>query len=75
MLFGSLNVSDAVAKNMLTSLSLTQGGKLKGIVFFLAKTFDFFYLNKRRYLSVLPPTHGLLRKREDVCFCCLSLKS
>ncbi len=35
MLFGSLNVSDAVAKNMLTSLSLTQGRKLKGIVFFI----------------------------------------
>ncbi len=31
MLFGSLNVSDAVAKNMLISLSLTQGRKLKGI--------------------------------------------
>jgi hypothetical protein len=43
-LFGSLNVSDAVAKNMLISLSLTQGRKLKGIVFliFLLLFFLFF---------------------------------
>ncbi len=43
MLFDSLNVSDAVAKNMLTSLSLTQGGKLKGIVFFNDRNQCFSY--------------------------------